>query len=98
MTMTIKVPVKEVEGKESISGIVEKTLKNDQSNAYSISGLMVTAFGVKESDIHSKPFSQWKSGQPSMYTRIRLCLEKLVSEGRAKKMKKSKAMVYWWIG
>lgn len=98
MGMTKKIPVKEVEGTETTCETVERTLIEDKGNAYTISGLMVDAFGVKESDIYNKPFSQWKSGQPSLYTRIRLCLGTLVKEGKVKQRKKSKAMLYWWAG
>ena len=95
MSMTIKIPVEDAE-KGSVCEKVEEALRNDRKNAYTISGLMVTSFGVKESDIESKPFSQWKKGQPSLYTKIRICLEKLVKEGKVKNIKKSKAVVYWW--
>jgi hypothetical protein len=98
MGLTIKVPVKEVEGKETVCETVEKTLKNDKNNAYTLGGLMVTAFGVKESEILGKSFSQWKKGLPSLYTRVRLCVAKLVKENKAKQIKKGRAMVYWWVG
>jgi len=95
--MTKKIPVAEI-NKKTTESIVEDTLKNDPKNAYTILGLMVEKFGVKESEIASKPFNQWKKGMPTMYTKIRLSLEKLVKEGKVKKQKVSKAQVYWWIG
>jgi len=98
MGLTIKVPVKDVEGKETVCEIVEKTLKGDRTNAYSIGGLMITCFGVKEAEINGKSFSQWRKGLPTLYTQVRLCLIKLVKENKVSQRKKGRAMVYWWIG
>ncbi|MEM3811652.1 MAG: hypothetical protein QXS81_05280 [Candidatus Micrarchaeaceae archaeon] len=95
--MTKKIPVDQIR-ENSIEEVVESTLKNDPKNAYTILGLMVEKFGVKESDIASKPFNLWKKGMPTMYTKIRLSLERLVKEGKVKKQKVGKAQVYWWIG
>lgn len=82
----------------SIEDTVRKTLKKDLKNAYTILGLMVDEFGIKESDIASKSFNLWKKGLPTMYTKIRLALEKLVKEGKVKKQKVGKAQLYWWVG
>ena len=35
---------------------------------------------------------------PTMYTKIRLTLEKLVKDGKVKKQRVGKAQVYWWVG
>ena len=58
---------------------------------------MIDVFGVKEKDIKNKPFSYWPKGVPSLYTRIRLCLEKLQKNGYVKSMKHGRAWVYHWI-
>jgi hypothetical protein len=91
----IKVPVKNLE-KEDVYSKVEETLKNDQENAYTIGGIMVTTFGVKEEDIHNKPFSAWKKGQPTLYGRIDRSLRRMAKEGKAHCKKHERAMVYWW--
>ena len=94
--MKIKIPIKDLE-KDDIYSKVEETLKNDYENAYTISGIMVQSFGVKQSDIENKPFSSWKKGQPTLYGRVDRTLRRLVKEGKAKCRKHEKAMVYWWI-
>jgi hypothetical protein len=99
--MTRKVPVAEIEEKGSMSSveeIVRATLANDPKNAYTIMGIMVEKFDVEEDAIASLPFNQWGKGLPSLYTRVRLALEKLVRDGEAKKGKSGRAQVYWWIG
>jgi hypothetical protein len=93
---TIKVSVKEVEESQDVCAQVSETLKNDPKNAYTIGGLMITAFGVKQSDISNKSFSEWKEGQPTLYSRIRKCLDKAVALGKVKQKKHKRAMVYWW--
>lgn len=98
MGLTVKIPVKEVEGKETVYETIERILKSDKNNAYTIGGLMITAFGVKESEIRGKSFSQWRKGLPTLFTRIRLSLVKLVREGKVNQIKKGRAVVYWWIG
>ena len=96
MGITIKVPVKDVKGKKDVRKVVEETLREDKNNAYTIMGLMIAKFDVKESDINGKPFSQWKEGHPSLYTKIRIALEKLKKEGRINSTKSGRAYVYWW--
>lgn len=97
MGLTKKIPVKELQTKDTYSRILEQ-LRSDPENAYTISGLMIDVFGVKEKDIKNKPFSYWPKGVPSLYTRIRLCLEKLQKNGYVKSMKHGRAWVYHWIG
>ncbi|MGC8580443.1 MAG: hypothetical protein ACP5MB_10365 [bacterium] len=95
--MTRKIPVSELgKGSGDVPEIVESTLKGDPKNAYTVLGLMVEQFGVRESAIASKPFNQWEKGLPTLYTRIRLALEKLVKENKVRKQKVGKAQVYWW--
>jgi len=90
-----KVPVSELE-KNNICEVVRETLESDPTNAYTIMGLMVEKFKVKENEILGKPFSQWKSGHPTLYSRIRKCLDQMQKEGVVKKGKHEKADVYWW--
>ena len=97
MGMTIKVPVKDLQ-KEDTCAKVRGYLANDPDNAYTISGLIVRIFGIKEGDIHNKPFRDWPKGMPSLYTRIRLCLNKLINDGEVKVIKHGKAWVYHWTG
>src|SRR3989344_1113223 len=95
LNMKIKIPIKEME-KDDVYSKVEDTLKKDPNNAYTIGGIMVTAFGVQEEDIHNKPFSAWKKGQPTLYGRIDRCLKKMAQNGFANCRKHERAMVYWY--
>lgn len=95
MGITIKIPVRELKEMDACGKVTQK-LKENSENAYTISGLMVEVFGVKEKDIHNKSFGDWAKGLPSLYTRIRICLEKLQKQGRIKSTKHSKAMMYYW--
>ena len=94
MSLKIKVPVADLE-KNNVCEMVRKKLESDPKNAYTIMGLMVE-LGVKEDDIRGKPFSQWKKGQPTMYSRIRKCLEQLQVDGIIKASKHQRADVFWW--
>ena len=96
MPLTIKVPVKDLKGNRPVCQTVEEKLKSDPENAYSAMGLMVECFGVKESDILGVPWTKWKKGQPSLYSRIRVCAERLYREGKVGKDKEKQAIVYWW--
>ncbi len=95
MGITIKIPVKELKEMDACGKVTQK-LKENPENAYTISGLMVEVFGVKEKDIDNKSFGDWAKGLPSLYTRIRLCLERLQKQGRVKSVKHGKAMMYYW--
>ena len=90
-------PVSEIK-KNNVEDIVKAILSKDKANAYSIMGLMVEGFGVAEDDLNGKPFSQWKPGYPTLYTKIRLTLQRLVKEGKLESRKNGKAVVYWWSG
>ena len=91
-----KIPVSKImEG--SVADIVENTLKSDPKNAYTIMGLMVEKFGIKEAAIDGKSFNQWNHGDPTLYTKIRLSLEKMVRESKVEKQKVGRAMAYWWV-
>ena len=93
--MKIKVPIKTLE-KDDIYSKVKETLQEDPENAYTIGGMMVQSFGVKQSDIENKPFSAWKKGQPTLYGRVDRILRRLVKEGKANNRKHERAMVYWY--
>lgn len=92
--MKIKVPVKSLE-REDVCAKVEAKLAQDPENAYTVSGMMVEVFGVKESDIENKPFSAWKKGLPTLYGRIDRCLKKLKEAGKVNCKKHERAWVYW---
>jgi hypothetical protein len=97
MGLTITVPVKSLlEEKETVCEIVEKTLKNDPENAYTLAGLLITSFDVKESEIKGKSFSQWRKGLPAKYVKVKSCLNKLVEEKKVNQRKRGRAVVYWW--
>ncbi len=87
--------LKEVK-KEDVCAKVEKRLRTDKENAYTIAGLMTEVFDVKDKAIENKPFKDWDKGLPTLYTRIRLCLEKLKKQGKVDSKKHSKAWIYWW--
>ena len=94
---TKKTPIKTIKN-DNVEEKIKSTLKKarEEGDAYTIAGLMIDAFGVKERDIHNKSFSDWPKGLPTMYTRIRVTLEKLVNEDRVIKEKYGKAYHYWW--
>ena len=96
MGLTIKKPVKEIKASRPVCEIVAERLKSDPDNGYTIMGLMVECFNVKETEMNGKPFSSWRKGLPSLYTRVRLCLERLVKEGKVDKAKQERAGLYWW--
>ena len=96
MALKIKVPVKELE-KRNTCDIVEETLKGDPKNAYTVSGIMVAAFGVKEKDIANKAFRDWPKGLPTLYSRVTKCLNTMKKDLMVKSAKHGKAWVYWWI-
>lgn len=98
MVIKVKVQVKEVEGSENVCQKVLNTLESDSANAYTVGGLMIEKFGVKEKDIDGLSFKDWKPGHPTLYSRIKKCLERSVVAGRVKKAKHGRAYVYWWAG
>ncbi len=96
MVITRKKSVKEIKANRPVCETVEEKLKSDPDNGYTIQGLMIECFNVKEDDMDGKPFGMWKKGLPSLYTRVRTCLERGVEEGRINKTKQSRAGLYWW--
>lgn len=96
MSLTRKTPVKELEREKPVMETIEHKLRSDKDNAYTIAGLMIECFGVKESDI-DKSFSLWKKGDPTLYSRIRKTLDKLTKQGKIKQVKKGRAVHYWWV-
>lgn len=96
MSLTRKIPVKEIEREKPVVETIEHKLKSDRENAYTIAGLMIECFGVKEGDI-DKSFSKWKTGDPRLYSRIRKALDKLTTQGKIKQAKKGRAVHYWWV-
>ena len=96
--VTKKIPVKELSEKQNIIGIVEKTLKEDLNNAYTVEGLMIEKFGVAEKDIQNKTFGERKREHNTLYGRVTSALRKLLFEGKIKVAKHGKAKAYWWAG
>lgn len=95
LSLTIKLPVKELE-RTSVCDKVMETLRSDPHNAYTLMGLLVVRFEVKEHEILGKPFSQWRKGIPSLYGKIKWCLDRAVNENRVIRKKRGKAVFYWW--
>ena len=96
MSLARKMPVNKIK-EDSVSEKITAQLMHDMGNGYTIAGLMMDCYGVKESEIN-KPFSLWKKGLPTLYTRIRLNLEKMVEQGAVNKAKRGRAVYYWWTG
>lgn len=94
MSVKIKIPIENVE-KEDVCTKVEETLRKDKKNAYTISGIMIETFKVKEVDIENKSFRAWKKGLPALYAKISNCLKRLEKIGKVKSKKDGKAFVYW---
>jgi len=94
--ITIKIPKRELET-ESTYEKVETHLKKNPDYAYTRTGLMVEIYKHKPEDLNA-PFKDWPEGAPSQYTRIRLVLEKLKSEGLIDSKKQGKKFLYWWRG
>lgn len=95
MSLTRKISVKEMEREKPVMDTIATKLSLDRENAYTIAGLMIECFGVKESDI-DKSFSLWKKGDPRLYSRIRKALDRLTKEGKIKQAKRGRAVHYWW--
>ena len=92
--ITIKVPRRQLET-ESILDKVKKHLQENSDYAFTRIGLMVEVFSFKAEDLNA-PFRDWPRGAPSLYTRIRLALEKLKNEGLVESLKQGKKFLYWW--
>ena len=92
--ITIKVPRSQLET-ESVLDKVKKHLQENSAYAFTRMGLMVEVFGFKEEDLNG-PFSDWPKGGPTLYTRVRLALEKLRDEGLVESSKQGKKFLYWW--
>lgn len=92
--ITIKIPRSQLET-ESVLDKVKKHLQENSDYAFTRSGLMVEVFGFKKEDLNA-PFRDWPKGAPTLYTRIRLALEKLKDEGLVGSSKQGKKFLYWW--
>jgi hypothetical protein len=83
-----------------LSEIFEKKiiefLKSNVGKAYSIQGILVNVFNVKEEDIKGVSFCDMKAGLPTLYSRIRATLKRLVISGNVKMGKSEKAFFYYW--
>jgi hypothetical protein len=92
--ITIKIPRSELENGDVVDKIGEQ-LRRNSKDAYTIMGLMVEVFGIDKERLNG-PFSNWPNGAPSLYTRIRLALEKLKKESVINSRKQGKAVFYYW--
>lgn len=96
MGLKIKVPVKEI-GRDNVYEKVKRKLMTDADNAYTVSGLVIEIFNVNKKQIENKPFRDWPAGLPTVYSRIRTSLNKLVKQNLVKTTKHGRAWVYWWV-
>jgi len=92
--ITIKISRNELEDGNTYDRVKEHLQKNSK-DAYTIMGLMVELFGVNAKDLNG-PFKDWPKGMPSLYTRVRLALEKLKAEKLIDSKKHGKAYFYFW--
>ena len=92
--ITIKIPRSQLET-ESVLDKVKNHLQENPAYAFTRIGLMVEVFGFTEEDLNG-PFSDWPKGAPTLYTRIKLALEKLKDEGLVESRKQGKKFLYWW--
>jgi len=92
--ITVKVPRSQIKA-ESVLDKVKKHLQENSDYAFTRIGLMVEVFSFKKEDLNA-PFRDWPKGAPTLYTRIRLALEKLKDEGLVESSKQGKKFLYWW--
>jgi len=92
--ITIKIPRSQLESNNVVDKI-KKHLQENPKDAYTIMGLMVEIYGIDKDKLNG-PFSTWPEGAPSLYTRIRLALEKLKAEGIVDSKKQGRAQFYFW--
>jgi len=92
--ITIKIPRSQLESNNVVDKI-KKHLQENPEDAYTIMGLMVEIYGIDKDKLNG-PFSTWPEGAPSLYTRIRLTLEKLKAQGLVDSKKRGKAQFYFW--
>ncbi|MCL5089963.1 MAG: hypothetical protein M1382_02205 [Candidatus Marsarchaeota archaeon] len=95
MGLQTKKPVKDIRTNRPIITVVEELLKKDKKNGYTVAGIMMDCYNVKESQIN-KSFNKWDKGLPTLYTRIRRTLKDLIKQGKVKASKDGKAVWYWW--
>jgi len=92
--ITIKIPRSKLENGNVYDKVKERLQKNPK-DAYTIMGLMVELFGANPENLNA-PFMHWPEGMPSLYTRIRLALEKLKAEKLIDSKKHGRAYFYFW--
>jgi len=92
--ITIKIPKRELETEDTYQK-VKSHLEKNPNDTYTRIGLMVEIYKHNPEDLNA-PFRDWPEGAPSQYTRIRLALEKLKSEGLVDSKKQGKKFLYWW--
>lgn len=96
MSLSRKLPVNELK-RSNVPERIKAKLQDDSHNGYTIAGLMMDCYDVKENEIN-KSFRLWRQGLPTLYTQIRVSLEKFVATGKVSKTKRGRAVYYWWIG
>lgn len=76
---------------------VRNFLQKNKENAYTIQGILINLYGIKEKDVRGVSFKNMKKGLPTLYTKVRRTLEKLVEEGKANKKQRGHAIYYYLI-
>lgn len=94
--ITIKIPKEEAE-KESTYEKVKTHIQRNPNYAFTRIGLMVEIYGYRADELN-RPFGEWSKGAPTLYTRIRVALEKLEKEGLVVSKRQGKKFLYWWKG
>ncbi|MHA1578347.1 MAG: hypothetical protein ACTSUQ_01805 [Candidatus Freyarchaeota archaeon] len=92
--ITIKIPRSQLE-QDSVIDKVKDHLEKNPEDAYTIMGLMVEVFNYNPDDLNG-PFMTWPKDAPSLYTKIRLALEKLKKDKLVDSKKRGRANFYYW--
>ena len=92
--ITIKIPKKKLQ-MESVYDKVKAHLKSNPDYAYTRIGLLVEIYKYETEDLNAS-FRDWPEGAPNQYTRVRLALDKLKTEGLIDSKKQGKKYLYWW--
>ena len=92
--ITIKIPREEAK-KENTYEKVKSHMSRNAAYAYTRIGLMIELCGYSSEELN-KPFGEWPKGAPTIYTRIRVALERLEKEGLVESKKHGKKFLYWF--
>jgi hypothetical protein len=80
---------------ESVADQVKDFLKKNQTEAYTVMGMMVELFGARPKDMNGA-WATWPKGLSNTYNKVRRSLDQLIKTGLVDKKKKGKAFYYLW--